>query len=625
MQIKQPTASKRDLEESQCKVKGIVSVAEFGAKGDGSDATDAIREALAVAAAKKYKLKIPSGRYRVHSTLMINMPFVMIEGEGIECTEIFVSGNGFRIFDTASTPNNEYDFLSIGNLKLVGNWNNDQTLGGDFDRLVRIVHTRYVHLYNIHAEYSRQMGISAGKCGEVLIENCKITNNARDGINVTGTKRGKIVHNTFIHGGDDAIAIHQQPLDGARFPDGFIVSGNHIEDFMGIKILGANKVVVSDNVLKRPKSYGIYIGYDATSVEGKIDAVGVNISDNIITDVINANKFSSSAQDVGIYVSSYYNPDMFKDDQALISEKKTPNDYWEGSRERTNPNTGGWYVNIKGNIVAKTLPNTALYSDWGVGKLFTNSGWLDPDMSSNFNLEGIGIGIGNVRNCRVSNNTVVSCSTGLQFLYSNIAKDVVIEGNTFRRIKSFGVGITPGSHKGNYSMFIINNDFDLDPYFESAVRTNPIDGTWQNSSFAPGAFQITGSSGIVISSNKFRNMSKVVHEANVTHYTIVGNYYFFDPVNLKGIRTPTGVLNEGYIIYEDSDPQSDSYGEVLFQQQGFVSSSMPTSGFYLAGQYVRSSAYSIVNDKVLLGWARLTTGTNHVHGVDWAPLYASIS
>jgi hypothetical protein len=53
------------------------------------------------------------------------------------------------------------------------------------------------------------------------------------------------------------------------------------------------------------------------------------------------------------------------------------------------------------------------------------------------------------------------------------------------------------------------------------------------------------------------------------------------------------------------------------------SAAMPTEGTYQAGDFVWNSAPAIAAGKVLLGWARLTTGVAHVALTDWSPCYVT--
>lgn len=53
--------------------------------------------------------------------------------------------------------------------------------------------------------------------------------------------------------------------------------------------------------------------------------------------------------------------------------------------------------------------------------------------------------------------------------------------------------------------------------------------------------------------------------------------------------------------------------------------SVPTSGTYAAGSFVFNTAPSVAAGKTLLGWQRLTTGSGHVVGTDWSLCYVTDS
>jgi hypothetical protein len=60
------------------------------------------------------------------------------------------------------------------------------------------------------------------------------------------------------------------------------------------------------------------------------------------------------------------------------------------------------------------------------------------------------------------------------------------------------------------------------------------------------------------------------------------------------------------------------HGKVYF-------ATMPTVGPYDAGDMVWSNAPAITTGRTLMGWMRLTTGTGHVAGTDWTPVYAPVA
>jgi len=59
--------------------------------------------------------------------------------------------------------------------------------------------------------------------------------------------------------------------------------------------------------------------------------------------------------------------------------------------------------------------------------------------------------------------------------------------------------------------------------------------------------------------------------------------------------------------------------------QYFDAASIPTTGTWVTGAFVRNNAPVVSASKVTLGWTRLTTGSANVNGTDWSPVVATIS
>ena len=55
----------------------------------------------------------------------------------------------------------------------------------------------------------------------------------------------------------------------------------------------------------------------------------------------------------------------------------------------------------------------------------------------------------------------------------------------------------------------------------------------------------------------------------------------------------------------------------------FFASSMPSSGSFIQGDYVNNIAPSISDNSVVVGWLRITTGSNHVLNTDWVAIKQS--
>lgn len=57
-----------------------------------------------------------------------------------------------------------------------------------------------------------------------------------------------------------------------------------------------------------------------------------------------------------------------------------------------------------------------------------------------------------------------------------------------------------------------------------------------------------------------------------------------------------------------------------------TSTIQPSTGSYTAGDLVLKNAPAADgSNMLLLGWSRLTTGSNHTTGVDWLPVYVSLA
>jgi hypothetical protein len=54
-------------------------------------------------------------------------------------------------------------------------------------------------------------------------------------------------------------------------------------------------------------------------------------------------------------------------------------------------------------------------------------------------------------------------------------------------------------------------------------------------------------------------------------------------------------------------------------------SAVPTAGRWMVGDYIQNDNPSISSGKVLLGWSRLTSGSAHVAGTDWTPVFGTTS
>lgn len=259
--------------------------------------------------------------------------------------------------------------LMLHGLRIVGSWDHDPRDYGPSARGISANNYRNLTLQNVYVEAIQEMGIGAADCDVIHAASCVVERCARDGLNFTGSRLVTVIGCTVRHCGDDGIAVHSARDD--RRPSskyGTLLSANQLEDTLGIKVLGGESISIANNIIVRPKLYGIYLGEDPSWHEGMIPHVGVSVSQNIITDIVRPEYFRSSSD--------------INDGILLLDRRRSVTS-----------------MAIQGNIITKTRPSgTQLkYSDWGFGQLFTASGWLDLPL----NQPHVGAGRG-IRVCAVN-------------------------------------------------------------------------------------------------------------------------------------------------------------------------------------------------------------------------------
>ncbi len=597
-------------------------VRAFGALGDGkADDTQAFREALeAVDRVGGGTVLIPPGSYRISSTLVPGERDVWIVGAGMGVTILHQDGDGFRVFSKVSKSSAAIGFRDF---TMHGNLERNPKLGGDDDRHVRVKGFRRVVFAGIESLYCRNMALTANTCAEVEMTGCRVRFAARDACNFTGSSRVKITNNTIEHCGDDLIAAHVTANQQTPPREGIIVANNYLEDGFGIKIQGGVKTLIANNIISRPHSYGIRLGVDARWKEGLNDVMDLVIQNNIITDPINPRVWGRS------YGLNY---GIFLHGSKASGEAVPPEDFWYASNASDAPKTGGGRILISGNVVSKTLKNVGAYSDWGYGKLFTNQGEKDPEITGHIGSgDGIRIAGGSCQDVQVTNNYVYGFGRGIRLGDTNRVRRVFIESNKLVRIREEGVSYDGKDLSGENAMLRVDgNFFDLDPLNEHKNRRP--DGGWtRNKAARPLGVSAKGLMGVAIESNWFRNLYAVAPDVGDGSLLLSGNTLICEPAAVgdhhrnKGIRI-VDIHGEPRLIAERSDPSKLGFGDLIASQGALSANAAPSSGFYLRGQFVRNTDPRVEkNGKLLLGWTRLTTGRKHLLGTDWIETYAEAS
>lgn len=606
-------------------VSGALDIDNTGVKDVRSEIQAAID---AAANAGGGVVVLPSGTLRISASLVPKNK-VTLRGASMESTILKPDANGFRAIDGggASTAS-KLDYFALEELTVYGRHDVSPTLGLDSDRLVNIAFVRHVVMHRVKAIYSRQMSLTASYCDLVLVTNCYVYRTARDAINLSTCFRTIVSNNVVRNCADGAVEIHVNVALGNPANEMHVCSGNIIEDSFGIKYLGARRVAITGNTVTRAKGYGMFFSYDGLG-EGACDSLALSIVGNVITDVINANKFGPSVVQCGIRVASDVKSFQAPVIGGAVPDINKPDVLGPLSNTSVAQNAGGWGINISDNIIIMCSHTAANYSDYGVGLAYLNTGYSDI-ASPNVPRLGEGIRIGGaVLDIAVRNNKVdgASSAIALESDTTYIGR-LLCTGNQLTRYAAHGVSLETPSVL--YGQFIIKDNYlDGDPYFEHANRAGAGDGTW-SAAIQPSGVNYVNANGVAIHGNTFRNVNQCGHSnfgQSMADWT--GNTYMLQPnsgLNFNGFGTGSRGIRETWglgsisdvVVWEDSNPLSATYGRQLGRSAVHgLSSAMPTSGYWIAGSHIRTSSLIGAGAGQTIGWQRLTTGNAHVAGTDW--------
>lgn len=611
-----------------------VDVRWFGAVADydsitdsGTDNTMFFQNALNYCALNYIPLHIPATEkpFGISQSTNINLSsldWVVINGDGIGKSKLKMLSDGVRGFSGTNTSLN----LVMSNFTIEGRHNNTSTLGVDSDRPIGINECDTAIISNVEVLYSRQMSMAIRANNYIKVSFCNIQYSARDSINLTGSGDIIVGYNQIRNCKDDAIALHWNTTKGSIVDRSIICSNNYIEDSNGIVCLGAQHFDISNNVIKRPKGYGIRVG-GSSGIEGFNNTLNGSVSNNKIFDTINLSVYGGGSVDVGIWVDSP-NPTQGSLDAIPSQFDYTnnvfvlPDSYWY--QNNSSNYTGSDNLHINNNIVAKTLPSVTDYSDWGFGLTYDDvGGFVDESFGSYTHMRtGSALRISNGASLRikVSGNTFSGYGSGISFNSCSIINDVVIEQNKFFRIRNFAIDDDNNTQK-DVRLYVYRNQFNLDPYLEQIIDGNRnSDGSWGNTFNASTVCYNSRMSGIVFKNNVLRNTRTSFSSSNLAEE--FNNTYILELKANTGLSGHKGTGTVGSpqcsnYVYEDSDPTSATYLEPFEGINGRAFTAQPTSGYFIQGQIIWNSQPLATE---AMGWIRLKNGNSHVDGVDWETL-----
>ena len=592
---------------------------------------------------------------------------------------------GFNLFDavqvTAGTPLTTD--IAFEDLTIVGSWdvNLEGTgLPGFYPMLFHNVYR--MRFLRIGSRFCRRNAIVTRGCTDIVCHECDIRYCAHGAIDHSTCSMVIVSNCTIMHSDDNCIAVHSENFDDWGVRKNVIITGNNIFDSVGISCVAPRSVIIANNNLDCIRFEGIALHeFTAPGAASNSAALGTIVANNNITNMINEWLFSGPPQvrngNAAITLSGY--SARAGNLPAIPGENVTNTTTIEGVvfpagtiiddtvYFQTNNTSASVAVAlsrgylITGNHCARTLPPcdgtvTAIvgdiatggtkktYTKWsdygdndpvGLGRMFLRTGWVNPSLSVDQMCgTGVQVGGGAIRDVMITNNQFRGLDSAVVF-YLCQPKDVFVRNNV---IVDCGTGFgaiivnldSPVVNPDTFNplvpgrIYVEDNFIDVDPYQRHSNRLPK--GQWNTSVRPqwPGALWIQAGSGVVFRRNTIRNTNLILGNIPGGVTQVSDNWLEgFPTSSLTGANAGIGSipLDGMRLRHIESDPASAHYGEIM-SAPADTSLSMPTSGLYVVGAYVgRSYTGPDANGAVLRGWVRLTTGSTHVAGVDWAAVY----
>lgn len=248
-----------------------ISVADFGAKGDGStDNTQALQNAFNAAAAQGKSVYIPPGTYNHSGTLSVN--------------GVSVSGAGSKTVLVATNPNEEA--IKLGSNSSLSNIKTSTSAGArdsQPDQAAIDVTGANVSVSNVTTLGAQSNGIRLdGATGAKISHNLVEGSNA-DGIALmNGSSNNTVSGNEVYQAGDDSYSDDSYTFDGKQDTGNVFSNDLSLDNSYGrsFALMGAAGDTIENSVSDGSKWMGIVAGTDSNS--RTLNGSGDTIKNNLI-------------------------------------------------------------------------------------------------------------------------------------------------------------------------------------------------------------------------------------------------------------------------------------------------------------------------------------------------------
>ncbi|RWX71885.1 glycosyl hydrolase family 28-related protein [Mesorhizobium sp. M2A.F.Ca.ET.039.01.1.1] len=619
-------------------LSGGVNVLTHGAIAD--DATDntaafqaAITEALANGGGVVY---IPAGKYwfsEASASLDPGVGNLIFRGEGWDATVLhFEEGSD----PNAGDPNYKSLFLNAANsakgsvrfehLQFKGTLPADNIRHGGVPAFLDYYTDVIFHACKFLQLTGMAMDVHF--CKRFECTNCWFEDIAADCVRARDTPNVLVDGNFILRNGDDAIAIHTSDGSATGTREGVIVTNNHLVNAGCIKVLGGRVVHVIANRIELGNLSAIQVANAATTVEGNYPLRDIIIADNIMLDTLsitgavpNTNHSCivlSAVPSVGQASTHNTRPGRYDVTGAAWIFPWTYDEVDVDNAASVVPPVFG--ILVSGNIIRRSRPAVAAFSNYGVGTRLWQGVSYDPAITDAYLRPSFGvfIGGGSFTGLAITENIIECVGNFISFpapTYNLQYEHVLISRNITRDILNRCVLLTTAAFTVDIS--VEDNDFDGDTYRQNA--NSNINGSYLAAS-VPRGVDCGSLVGVKVRRNRFRNVCQALAANIPAQLLIEGNILACAPATLGFSTSNKGVGDvlqaDGKFLYEiiDADPTSATYGANTNTQQ-LAATAMPTTGTYVQGAFVRNSSPTQANG--IEGWLRLSTGNAHVLGTDW--------
>jgi len=623
------------------------NVADYGLPTDGtSDSTPAARAAInaamAVSGIGKAKVVFPAGVFRflaASPTLDPGNGNIEFVGAGRDSTILIHEEGNATDASAFETRKHLFSHLSDTTMKGSVGFRDLQVKGtfaegGYVERggvSIALNYYRSIYIMNCRFTNKSQMNTACEHIGIVQVMNNEFDECMRDNVRFRSSWNCLVIGNTFKHSDDDAVALHQAVYvtGTGNIREGIIVADNTLEDTCGIHILGGRVVNVHDNILRRVKQTVINIDADAN--EGPNPIFAIKVHHNQIFDSLARAPFSAP-QFCAISVTQFAPAGDTTIANTIPMQNVTSGgnaglvtQFWP-YRDENNASSGtfGWPtsvgIDISHNTIMRTLPAVAKYSDWGVGQCFSVGGYSDAPVTDAALRLSAGIAVpADARNLIVAGNTIMHTGSAISYYAPTTTfagRNHKVYGNICYDFSFTGVLVNSPGSLLNFAADIYDNDFDGDPFHISSNRAPA--GAWVADGAGPMGFFGNGITGVTFRENRIKNVSNPIVASNGVSFFIRDNHIVCSPAVTgfnaanKGIGNIPAAGPQYWHEIANCDPTSPGYNQ-QFNPTLLESTSIPTTGTYVAGHFVRNTAAGAT----VFGWQRLTTGSAHVAGTDW--------